>query len=185
MIRFLAISLLALLQLQPATALVVRDLDGRTSTPLTAAAGTANLIFFLNTECPISARYSPEIDRIASEYAKRGVKTWLVYADPKLSVNAARANLKEFHPKLSATVVIDTDFALTKTVDATVTPEAAIYTSKGRVYRGRIDDLYLNLGQPRRAATQRDVRVALDAILTGKPVPAAETTPVGCYIERK
>src|SRR6478736_7946801 len=123
MLRLLSVLALALgAAAQSPAPLVVRDLDGRTSTPLSPAAGTTNLIFFLNAECPISARYSPEIDRIAAEYAKRGVKKWLVYADPKLSVEAARANLKEFHPKLAATFVIDTDFVLTKTVDATVTP---------------------------------------------------------------
>jgi hypothetical protein len=171
---------------RPAQApLTVRDLDGRASTPLAAAHGQTNLIVFLNAECPISARYAPEIDRITAEYGRKGVRTWLVYADPALSVPAARANLGDFHPHTTATVVIDAGFALTAAVDATVTPEAAVYTDSGRVYRGRIDDLYIAIGSAKRAPARHDLRVALDAVLAGRPVPAAETSPVGCFIERK
>jgi hypothetical protein len=182
---WIASAIVSLALLQAPAPISVRDLDGRTSTPLSPAAGTVHLLFFVNAECPISSRYSPEIDRITAEYGKRGVRTWLVYADPKLTTAAARANLKAFHPAIAATAVIDANFTLTKAVDAMATPEAAVYTSRGRVYRGRIDDWYQTIGQQRRAPTQRDLRVALDAVLDGKPVPTPETTPVGCFIERK
>ena len=81
--------------------------------------------------------------------------------------------------------MIDANFALTAAVNATVTPEAAIYTASGLVYRGRIDDLYADVGQSRRAATTHDVRAALDAVIAGKRVPIRETEPVGCSIERR
>ena len=165
--------------------LTVRDLDGRASTPLAPAAGVVHVIFFLNAECPISRRYSPEIDRIVSEYGKKGVRTWFVYADPALSAGDARINLKDFHPGTTATAVIDANSTLTKAVDATVTPEAAIYTSRGRVYRGRIDDWYETIGRERREPTRRDLRMALDAVLAGKPVATPETTAIGCFFERK
>jgi hypothetical protein len=176
--------LVVLALLQGPSPLAVRDLDGRTSTPLSAPAGSVHLLFFLSSDCPVSARYSPEIDRIVSEYGKRGVRTWFVYAEPKLTAGAARENLKQFHPRTSATVVIDTDLTLTKAVDATVTPEAVIYTNNGRVYHGRIDDWYESLGRQRREPTRRDLRLALDEALGGKPISTPQTTPVGCFIER-
>ena len=83
-----------------------------------------------------------------------------------------------------APAVID-DGTLANAVDATVTPEAAIYTSAGRAYRGRIDNLYLDVGRARRAATVHDVREALDALSRGLPVKVTQTEPIGCSIERR
>jgi hypothetical protein len=112
------------------------------------------------------------------------VRAWLVYAEPKVSPAAVRANLREFHAGMSIAAVIDTDFRLTAAVGASVTPEVAIYTHAGRAYRGRIDDQYEVIGQSRRTAVHHDLRDALDAVLAGRTVPAAETKAIGCFIER-
>ena len=168
--------------LAAAPPLTVRDLDGRAWTPLQPPAGEVDLLIFITTDCPISNRYAPEILRIATDYAPKGVRTLLVFADPSLDAARARAHLTAFFPSLPA--VIDKDFVLTASVGATVTPVAAIYTTAGRAYRGRIDDLYVSIGQARREPTRRDVRLSLDAVLAGRPTPQAETTAFGCFIER-
>lgn len=164
--------------------ITVRDLDGHAWTPLAPARGETNLLFFIGADCPITRRYSPEMDRIASDYRARGVRTWFIYAEPMLSAADARRNLKDFHTGSTVPAVIDADFALTIAAGITVTPEAAVYTSAGRLYRGRIDDLYITIGQSRRAPTSHDLRDVLEAVLGGKPVATAETTPVGCFVER-
>jgi hypothetical protein len=124
------------------------------------------------------------MDRIAADYAKRGLHTWFVFADRTLAPADARRHLKDFHPGSTSPAVIDADLALTAAAGITVTPEAVVYTSAGRVYRGRIDDLYVTIGQSRRAPTTHDLRDALDAVLAGKPVARAETPAVGCFVER-
>jgi hypothetical protein len=50
------------------------------------------------------------------------------------------------------------------------------------VYRGRIDDSFAVLGQPRRPVKDADLRNALEAVVTGKPIEKPETKAVGCYI---
>jgi hypothetical protein len=178
-------SLLALsLLVPPQTPLVVRDLDGRATTPLVAGAGAINLLIFVSTDCPISARYSPEINRIVREYQPKGVHVWLVFAEPKVTSATVRANLREFHAGVPVPAIIDTGFQLTDAVGASVTPEAAVYTSAGRAYRGRIDDLYEVIGQSRRTADHHDLREALDAVIAGKPVTTPVTKAIGCFIER-
>ena len=162
----------------------VCDLDGRAWTPLTPASGEINLLVFIASDCPISNRYAPEIDRIAAAYAPRRVRTFLVYADSRAAASQVRAQVHEFHPSLRAPVIIDRGLALTEAAGATVTPEAVIVTGRGRVYRGRIDDWYENAGQARRAAQRHDLRDALDATLAGRPVAQPETTAIGCFIER-
>jgi hypothetical protein len=77
---------------------------------------------------------------------------------------------------------LDPDHRLVQVVGPRVTPEAAIYSSAGRVYRGRIDDLYIDIGRSRRTARQHDVRDILDALLAGRTVTPTETEAVGCTI---
>jgi hypothetical protein len=184
---FLAAALIsAVCAIAPAAApLVVRDLDGRAQTPLTPPAGGASVVFFINVDCPVSNRYAPEIARIAADYRDKPVRAYLVYADAKLEPARAREHLAAFHAGASVPAIIDSAWTLTSAAGVNVTPSAAVYTSSGRVYRGRIDDWYVRLGQNRREAVQRDVRLTLDAVLAGRPVPVAETTAVGCYIDRR
>jgi hypothetical protein len=166
-----------------AAPLTVKDIDGRTWTPLQTAAGETHLLLFISAECPISNRYAPEIDRITASYRPRHVQSFLVYTDPKIAIDAVRASVKEFHPASSAAVIVDHALQLATAVKATVTPEAVVLSGTTQRYRGRIDDLYMNAGQSRRAASQHDLRDALDAVLSGKPVPQPETPAVGCFIQ--
>ena len=76
----------------------------------------------------------------------------------------------------------DPTHALVKFVGATVTPEAAVYAGGRVVYRGRIDDRYVDLGVERPAPTRHDLADALTASLAGKPAPHATTQAVGCFI---
>ena len=65
-----------------------------------------------------------------------------------------------------------------------MTPEAAVFTPALELaYRGRIDDLWVDLGKSRPAPTKHDLDTALEAVLDGKPVPEAATPAIGCFIQ--
>ena len=65
----------------------------------------------------------------------------------------------------------------------TVTPEAVVLAPGGQgLYRGRIDDKYVSLGQPRFHINRHDLRDALDAVVQGRPVPTPNTRAIGCFI---
>jgi hypothetical protein len=173
-----ALLLLAGLVLTP---VAVRDVDGRPWTLLSPARGQLDLLFFISSDCPISNRYAPEIQRVCSDYQSRGVRCFAVYPDAP-DVKAVMRHRQEYG--LSAMpAIIDRARALVRAVGPHVTPEAAIYSSAGRVYKGRIDDLYIDVGRSRRAPTRQDLRLALDAALAGKSVTPAETDAVGCFIQ--
>jgi len=181
----LAVALAAPAAPVPSAALTVKDLDGRSWTPMNPAAGNVDVLIFVSTECPISNRYAPEIDRIAAEYQSKRVQVFLIYAEPGIDASKVRASFKDFHAGSQAHAIVDERFALTAATGATVTPEAVVYTNRGRQYRGRIDDLNLAAGQSRRVAGHRDLRDALDAAIAGRPVGSPETPAIGCVIERK
>jgi hypothetical protein len=69
---------------------------------------------------------------------------------------------------------------------ATITPEVAIFVPAGtglrEVYRGRIDDRYIALGQERPFAMKHDLEEAIRAVLANRPVPAPGGPTVGCSI---
>src|SRR5690348_9743395 len=71
------------------------DLAGKPIDPL-ASAAPAQVFVFVRTDCPISNRYAPELQRLAAEFADRGVKFWLVYPDAAESPAAIKNHIAEF-----------------------------------------------------------------------------------------
>jgi len=184
-LRLVASALFALLAgtgLPGATALTATDTDGRMWSLLAPAAHQLDLLFFVATDCPISNRYAPEIARICRDYRARGVRCFLVYPDAGLDNATVSAHVREYGLARAAPAIVDRDHALVHAAGPRVTPEAALYSSAGRVYRGRIDDLYIDVGRSRRQATQHDVRLRIDAALVGRSIAPAETEAVGCFI---
>ena len=139
------------------------------------------VLIFVSIDCPVSNRYAPEIKRMYDDFSPRGVRFQLVYPNPLDSDEAIDNHLREYgYPAIAAR---DRDHALVKAAGATITPEAAVFDSRGRlVYLGRIDDRFVELGRERPAATQHDLRDALAAVLAGTPVTHPRTQAVGCFI---
>lgn len=138
------------------------------------------VLVFVTTDCPISNRYAPEVQRLARRFAGK-VEFKLVYPIPSDSDAAIREHLKKYG--FTMPWVRDTTQAFVKKTGATVTPEVAVIDKSGMVlYRGRIDDRYIDFGRDRPQPTVRDLERSLDAILAGKPVPVKETRAVGCII---
>ena len=160
-----------------------RDIDGRSMAPFQPA-GKATVLLFIQTDCPISNSYAPEIQRICKAYESRGVGCSLAYEDVRVEAAAVRKHLKDFsYSAIPAT--IDSSRTLADRAKATITPAAVVVDASGAVrYRGRIDNFYASLGKPRQHVTEHDLIDALDAILAGKPVPKPETEALGCFITR-
>ncbi len=150
--------------------------------PLREASGKkAIVLLFVATDCPISNAYAPEIRRIAAQYTPRGIGFYSVYPDPAQTLANAHKHAGEYG--LPGQVLLDPSHRLTHKTGVTVTPEAAVLTSGGKLlYRGRIDDLYVGFGKRRETATRHDLRLALDAVLRGEPMPQPFTRSIGCYI---
>ncbi len=144
--------------------------------------GREAVLFFVANDCPISNAFAPEIARICAEYQPKGADCKLVYVDPTLSEKAAKAHAATYRHG-AYPVIVDQHHELVKATGVTITPEVAVVNASGKlVYRGRIDNSFAALGQPRRAATEKELRDALDATLAGKPAPHPETKALGCYI---
>ncbi len=163
------------------TQLSLLDLQGRQVDPLKQTDAKATVFLFTRTDCPISNRYAPEVLRLHAKFKSDNVRFWLVYPDPDESVKAIREHVKEYGYSFS--VLRDPHHRLVKKTQVKVTPEAAVFVPARRmVYRGRIDDRYVDFGKARATPTQNDLEQALQAILEGRPVDRAMTPAVGCFI---
>jgi len=166
---------------KPGAGLRVFNLAGDLVDPFRTTNSSATVFIFVATDCPISNRYAPEVRRIHAEFTPRRAAFWLVYPDRDTTAAAIQKHLKDYGYSIDA--LRDPEHSLVKLAGAKVTPEAVVFDRDGRrVYRGRIDDLYVDLGKERSGPTRRDLQEALSALLAGKPVPAATTRAIGCYI---
>jgi hypothetical protein len=97
-------------------------------------------------------------------------------------VEAIKKHLQDF--AYPGQAVRDPEHHLVRLTHAEVTPEAVVFNQDREImYRGRIDDTYVDFGQARPAPTRRDLAEALDATLEGRPVAQPETKAIGCYID--
>lgn len=153
------------------------DLDGgRFEVP-----GRISVIVFTRSDCPISNRYAPDVRRLYEEYHPRGVEFYLVYVDPSETPDAIRRHLREYDYPCPG--LRDPKHELVKHCGATATPEAVVIGADGALtYRGRIDDRFADVGQPRAVPTTSDLAAAIAATLAGRPVATPRTEAVGCLI---
>jgi hypothetical protein len=180
MIVLLRVGLLAL----ATTTTLALDLDGRPVTQLALPGSRAVVLFFAASDCPVSNRYIPEIQRLTRQFEPLGVRVWFVYPNPGDTAKVVRAHDQEF--SITANTALDNKQSLMQMAHATTTPETAVFIPEGgglrEVYRGRIDDRYIALGTERPQATRHDLEEAIRAVLAGKPVPQPGGPPVGCSI---
>ncbi len=143
------------------------------------------VFYFASTDCPISNRYVPEIERLDRAYASRGVRVWWVYPDSTDDAAAIAQHRKDF--SIRGAMYPDRAGPAVEMAHVTVTPEAAVFVVEGgelrEVYHGRIDDRYIAIGQERPQATRHELEMAITAALEGKAAPVPGGPPVGCAIE--
>jgi hypothetical protein len=162
------------------------DLDGRRVAPFRDPTARGFVFVLARTDCPISNRYAPELQRLHRRFALKGLVFRLVYPDADEDVAAIRRHVQDFAYPFAA--LRDPEHGLVRLVRATVTPEAAVFVAERSgarlVYRGRIDDRYVDFGTTRAAPTTRDLEQVLEAVAAGRKVPLRTTAAVGCFIPR-
>jgi len=155
----------------------LRDLDGK-AVSFSSLKGPVTVVTFIATQCPVSNSYNQRMIDLYKDYAPKNVKFVFVNANRSEPAGEVREHAKRVG--FTFPVYKDPDNVIADRFDAQVTPESYVIASDGILrYHGSIDD-DMNVA---RVHTQR-LRLALDAVLAGKPVPAVETKAFGCTIKR-
>ncbi len=163
-----------------AASLTGEDLAGKAVNPLRANPGEVVVLVFVRTDCPVSNRYAPTIQRLDHQYAGK-VTFWLIYPDKDETPAEIQKYMHDFGYKVSA--LRDPQHELVKLGQVQITPEVAVFDSASQlVYHGRIDNWYEDFGHARSAPTTHELEDAIQAALSGKKPAVASTNAVGCYI---
>jgi len=154
--------------------------DQQDHMPLAVGPKKAVVLFFVSPYCPTSNTFVPEMNKIAAEYADN-FSFYFVHADPDQKYTDILQHTEM--NAIKATVLMDKEQRLAKRVGAKTTPETVVLSAEGKaLYQGRINDLYLGPTRRQRQATTKELRDALDAISSGKPIAVAHTDTAGCKI---
>jgi thiol-disulfide isomerase/thioredoxin len=177
----LALALAANFLLASEASFSLPDTAGKTHTSGDLRQYKATVFIFVGIDCPNSNTYAPILARLYREYSPRGVAFYNVYSDPSETADAVRKHDADFLVPFPA--LLDSHQSLARQTGARSTPEAVILGPDGQeLYRGRVDDRFVDFGKTRFHPTQDDLGDALDAILQGKPVPHPVTKVLGCAI---
>jgi hypothetical protein len=139
---------------------------------------------FICNHCPFVKHIREELARLGQDYLPRGV------AIVAINSNDA-AHYPEDSPAMMAEEVrvagynfpylYDATQAVAHAYRAACTPDFFLFDRNHRlVYRGQLDDSRPGNGLP---VTGQDLRAALDALISGQPVTAAQKPSLGCNIK--
>ena len=157
------------------------DLQGKLHDPFsTDPAFKANLFVFLSADCPICAKYTPELRRLSQAWAGKGIRCWFVYPDPDTELKKLQVHSAEC--KFEGRFLLDRKQNLASRCRIQFTPEAALFSPSGElVYHGRIDDRFPALGVER-PVSERTLELAIDHFLAGRTNLIRSVPGVGCQL---
>lgn len=166
-----------------ATAKLTSAVDGKETSISKVAGSKGTLVVFTCNGCPYANKWEERIVELGNSYSKKGIGVIAINAnDPAvarvdtLEVTQKRAKDRGFQFPYA----IDATSNVARAFGARVTPEAFLFDKGGKlVYHGTVDD---NSDKPDQVQ-KKYLKDALDAVLTNKMVPAAETKALGCGIK--
>ena len=165
-----------------ATHASIENLAGQVVDPMPKHDMAAFVFIFSRCDCPISNRYAPEIRRLSEEFSGRKVLFRLIYPIADDTAAAIREHQADF--KLPCEAFRDPQQAWVRECGVGITPEAVVFLGDRRtmVYRGRIDDRFVDFGVARAAPTTHDLEQAIEQALAGKSSGLVTTRAIGCFI---
>ena len=149
----------------------------------------ALLVMFLCRHCPYVQHIKLELARLGKDYLKKDIGIIAVSSNDAAGYPEDKPeSLKAMASELGWTFPFcyDDTQEVAKKYSAACTPDFFLFgKSKSGVfalaYRGQLDDSRPGNGKP---VTGRDLRAAIDAVLTGQEIPASSQRPsIGCNIK--
>ena len=146
----------------------------------------ALLVAIVCRHCPFVQHIKTGLAQLGKDYEKRGLAIVAISAnDPKGYPEDAPEKLKEMAVEAGFVfpLLFDGTQAVAKEYTAVATPDFFLFDQERKlVYRGQFDD---SRPQKRIPVTGKDVRMAINAVLGGRPVSQDQRPSVGCSIKWK
>ena len=144
------------------------------------------LVMFICQHCPFVRHVKVELAQLGKDYVHNGLGMVAI------SSNDVH-NYPDDDPEFLRAMAIELDFKFpfcydesqktAKAYTAACTPDFFLFDDRRQlVYRGQLDDSRPGNGKP---VTGRDLRAAIDAVLSGQRVTANQMPSIGCNIKWK
>jgi peroxiredoxin len=148
------------------------------------AAGRPLLVMFLCNHCPFVKHIRDEIAAIGREYLPRRLAIAAISSNDPVAYPADGPHemaREACEAGYCFPYLFDPTQEVARAFDAQCTPDIFLYDASHRlVYRGQLDDSRPKSGIP---VTGRDLRQAIEAVLSGSQVPERQLPSVGCSIK--
>ena len=152
----------------------------------TFAAKKALLVMFICRHCPYVQHIKEELTRLDKDYRAKDIAIVAISSnDAENYPDDSPENLKALAVEQNwhFAFLYDVTQEVAKKYTAACTPDFFLYDAARKlVYRGQLDDSRPGNGK---SLTGRDLRAAMDAVLSDKPVASAQTASIGCNIKWK
>ena len=136
---------------------------------------------FVSDGCQNSMIYAAELSALAAQAQAQGIDLYAVLTSPRLTWSGARRLRDELDLKIPT--LFDPTGELTNRLGVEVTPTAVLISADDQmVYRGRVDDRFVGLGQRRTVIRSHDLQDAIARVAQGD-LRGITTEPVGCWVE--
>lgn len=160
--------------------------SGKTISLATCAGTQALLVMFICRHCPYVQHVKEELSRLGRDYAATSVGIVAISANDVANYpDDAPDQLAAMAKELGFTFPFcyDETQATATAYTAACTPDFFLFdATRTLVYRGQLDEARPGNGKP---VTGKDLRAALDAVLSGKPVHPDQRPSLGCNIKWK
>jgi len=161
-------------------------ISGKTMTLRDFADRKALLVMFICRHCPFVKHIEQELARLGRDYANRDVAIVAISANDAAEYpDDAPGSLKEMAEQLgfSFPFLYDESQSAAKAYSAACTPDFFLFDqSRKLVYRGQLDDSRPESEIP---VTGKDLRAAIDAVLSDEAVNSDQRASIGCNIKWK
>ncbi|MDH5668111.1 MAG: thioredoxin family protein [Nitrospira sp.] len=171
----------------PAPPFELRDVvSGKTYNLDSFTGKSALLIMFICRHCPYVVHVEDQLAKIGRDYRDTGLGILAISSnDTERYPDDAPPKLKEMAERLSFTFpfCFDETQDVAKAYRAACTPDFYLFDGARQLaYRGQLDDSRPGNNKP---VTGRDLRAAIDAVLTDAPIDRTQHPSIGCSIKWK
>ncbi|MGI9066613.1 MAG: thioredoxin family protein [Pyrinomonadaceae bacterium] len=154
------------------------DTNGKEHSLNSLKGKNGTVLIFIAVQCPISNAYNERMEKLAQDYKARGISVVGINSNSSEPADAVKAHAGA--NKLTFVILKDNGNKIADSLGATKTPETYFLDASNKLaYHGRIDNSR-DLGQ----VISSELRDALDATLSGKPVAKTTAAAFGCSIKR-
>ena len=156
----------------------LKDYKGKSHSLSDYKNSKAIVLMFISTKCPVSNSYNEKMKELYDYYNSKNIAFIGINSNKTESIDDIKEHAQDHN--FNFTILKDWNNVIANKLDAQVTPEIYVLNSDFDVlYHGRIDD-----ARGAGPAKNRDLKNALDKILSGKKVAVERTRAMGCTIKR-